>query len=68
MLIDEFYVEEEKKEGTIFVIRPSRKVEVGRIEKNKEKLMELYQEGYEDAAAVWEELSRFLDLTDETKK
>ena len=62
------YLAEGEKEGTIFVIRPSRKVEVGRIEKNKEKLMELYQEGYEDAATVWEELSRFLDLTDETKK
>ena len=62
------YLAEGEKEGRIFVIRPSRKVEVGRIEKNKEKLMELYQEGYDDASAAWAGLSHFLGLSEETKK
>ena len=58
------YLEKGEREGRIFVIRPSRKVEVGRIEKNREKLIELYQEGYSDGVAAWKDLSRFLDLSD----
>ena len=54
------YIEQEEKEGRIFVIRPSKTVEVGRIEKDKEKLMELYNQGYEDAKKSYEDLKSFL--------
>lgn len=55
------YIEEEEKEGRIFVIRPSKIVEVSRIEKDKEKLMALYHQGYEDAEEAYPALRRFLE-------
>ncbi len=60
------YLEQGEKEGRIFIIRPNRKVEVGRVEKNREKLTELYEEGYEDARARWEALCRFLEIPPES--
>lgn len=40
------YVERLEDEGRIFCIRPKRPIEVGRIEKNTNKLEALYEEGY----------------------
>lgn len=40
------YVEELEKKGEVFVIRPERKLEVTRTEKNIHKLASLYSEGY----------------------
>ena len=39
-------IEKMEREGKIFVIRPENPVKVGRIEKNKNKLRILYQEGF----------------------
>jgi predicted patatin/cPLA2 family phospholipase len=44
--INEIIQEEQK--GNVLVIRPSRPIRVGRIERNATKLEELYQLGYED--------------------
>ncbi|MCM1567854.1 MAG: patatin family protein [Roseburia sp.] len=49
-----------QQNGQAFILRPKKKSEVGRIEKDKEKLLALYQEGYEDAAACQEELLSYL--------
>ena len=49
---------ENKKE--IFVIRPSRFVKVGRIEKNPERLQEMYQLGIQDTNNCIEELKKYL--------
>lgn len=49
---------ENKKE--IFVFRPSRKVEMGRIEKNPEKLQEMYDLGISDANKALKELRNYL--------
>lgn len=49
---------ENKKE--IFVIRPSRLIHVKRIEKNPEKLQEIYELGIEDAKKKMDELKKFL--------
>lgn len=43
------YIEEEEKKGNVFVIRPSEPLKVGRMERNPQKLEELYNQGYEDA-------------------
>ncbi len=51
----------QERTGHAFVIRPSRPSEVGRIEKDKDKLLALYQMGYEDAAASYEALMKYLD-------
>lgn len=49
---------ENKKE--IFVIRPSKLVKVKRIEKNPDKLQEMYELGLEDANNCLENLKRYI--------
>ena len=44
------YIEKMEDEGKLMVIRPVKPVEVGRMEKNTEKLTSLYREGYELAS------------------
>ena len=49
------------KNGQAFVIRPKKASGVGRIEKDKEKLRLLYEEGYADAEACYEQLMAYLE-------
>ncbi len=53
-------LEEWEKEGKVFIIRPRKKSEVGRIEKDKSKLDGLYEEGYRDAEECYVELLEYL--------
>ncbi|MCR4598991.1 MAG: patatin family protein [Acetatifactor sp.] len=46
--------------GAAYVIRPKHPSKVGRIEKNRENLLELYQEGYDEAAEHYESLMEYL--------
>lgn len=55
------YIDRLQENGQAFVIRPKAASDVGRVEKNMEKLKQLYQEGYEDAAACYKELTAFLE-------
>ncbi len=56
------YLEEEEKKGNVLIIRPSRPLEVGKMEKNPQKLNALYFQGYEDgrkyAAEIMAEANR----------
>lgn len=54
------YIEEKKRKGELFVIRPKHKSEVGRIEKDKEKMKALYEEGCRDAQECYLELLEYL--------
>ena len=45
-------VERLESEGSLIVIRPERPIAVDRMERNTEKLLDLYNEGYECAAQV----------------
>ena len=56
------FIEEQVKAGNVFLIRPKTKSDVGRIEKNKEKLIAFYEEGYQDAADCYEDLINYLGL------
>lgn len=47
-------------EGRVFVVQPSQVVTVGRVERNLEKLGDLYWMGYDDAAACLEDLKSYL--------
>ena len=49
-----------EKTGRIFVISPSEPVTVGRLEKDMEKLGELYHLGYDDTMNRLEELKEYL--------
>lgn len=47
-------------EGKVFVIRPSRHIEVGRLEQDAGRLRALHALGVDDALAVWERLQKYL--------
>lgn len=49
-----------EKAGSVFVIRPSSSVEISRLEKNKENLTALYDQGYQDAKDRYEALQQFI--------
>lgn len=55
------YIEGQVQQGRAFVIRPKKISEVGRIEKDYDKLKALYEEGYADAAECYEQLLAFLE-------
>ena len=55
------YIEQEEKEGRIFVIRPSKPITIGRLEKDREKLTALYNEGVKDAENCYEALMEYLE-------
>ncbi|MCM3441720.1 patatin-like phospholipase family protein [Metabacillus halosaccharovorans] len=54
------HIKEQEKEGKIFVIRPSSKLKVGRIERNQTKLENLYMMGMEDAKREFKRLETWL--------
>lgn len=54
------YIERQQAAGQAFVIRPQRPGNVGRIEKDADKLKALYQQGYEDAEACYADLLEYL--------
>lgn len=56
------YIESQQENGQAFVIRPKKASNVGRIEKDRDKLIALYEEGYQDAADCYEELKAYLEL------
>jgi predicted patatin/cPLA2 family phospholipase len=56
------YINKQEKDGNVFIIRPTNPVQVDRIEKNKEKLNNLYEQGYEDAQHAYEPLSQWLHI------
>ena len=50
-----------EKKGEIFVIQPSIPLTLGRIEKNRDKLQEVYNIGYEEAKKQYEKLVEYLE-------
>ena len=55
------FLEEEKAKNKVFIIQPKLPVKISRIEKDKDKLKELYDQGYEDAKELYEDLMKFLE-------
>ena len=53
-------IEQLEKEGKIFVFRPSRKVKMGRVEKDPNKLQEMYDLGISDATESIKKLNKYL--------
>ena len=45
-------VESMEDEGRVEVLRPIKPIEVGRMERNTEKMLALYREGYDLAAQI----------------
>lgn len=55
------YIEKEAKNHNLFLIRPQENLEIGRIERNREKLLALYEEGYQDAQNMYDDLMAYLN-------
>ena len=55
------YLYRQVENGQAYVIRPKHPSKVGRIEKDKDRLLELYQQGYDEAAAHYESLMKYLE-------
>lgn len=54
------YIARKEKEGTLFVIRPKEKLQIGKIEKNPEKLKVIYEIGRKTALPLIPEIKKFL--------
>lgn len=54
------YIEEQEKEGNILVLRPSKTIKVGRMERNPDVIKEMYMLGKNDANKMLCEISLFL--------
>lgn len=54
------YIDEQEKLGNAYVIRPSKALSVGRMERKKERLEELYELGWNDAKKHFAMLKQFL--------
>ena len=46
--------------GEAFVIRPQKPVTIRSMEHDQEKLLDLYEQGYAEAARTWEALQEYL--------
>lgn len=55
------YISRQQQEGRAFVIRPKTASDVGRVEKNPDKLYALYQQGYDEAQECYEALLEYLE-------
>ena len=56
------YIDELVKENKIYRITPSKPVTVSRLEKSIKKLSDLYYLGYNDSAAQFEDILKFLNV------
>lgn len=56
------YIEEQQKNGSAFVIRPSQRPKISRIERNPAKLLDLYKQGYSDAKDLYPRLKMWLGI------
>lgn len=50
-----------EKQGSVIVIRPKQIVEIGRLEKNVNRLTALYDQGYQDAKEQFERIKEFVN-------
>ena len=58
------FINEQEKLGNIFVIRPNQSLGIGRTEKNKDKLINAYHMGLEDACKNYNDLIKYLKEND----
>ncbi|MDL2276038.1 patatin family protein [Breznakia sp. OttesenSCG-928-G09] len=53
------YIELMKRQKKVFVIQPQSEVKISQLEKNKQKLRSLYEQGYQDAKDSYDDLLSF---------
>lgn len=55
------YIAKEEEKGKVFVIRPESPLQIGKIEKNPDKLKEIYEIGRETAKDQIREIAKYLE-------
>ena len=60
------FIEQLEAEGKVVVIRPEKKIEVGRMETNIDKLTDLYNQGYERAEKALSAYASFFSSIQQT--
>lgn len=55
-------IEQLEKENKILVFRPKENINISRLEKNQDKLRELYEEGIDDTQRRIEEIKKYLEI------
>ena len=55
------YIEKQEELGNVFVIRPAGNLNIGSMEKNRDKLMGAYHKGYQQAQKSYEQLLKYLN-------
>ena len=58
------FVENMEKEGKVFVIRPQKHIKVSRVEKDKNKIFQLYKQGYIETAKTYKDLKKWINSID----
>jgi hypothetical protein len=56
-----------EEEGFAYVFRPIAPIDVDRLEKDIDKLNELYKQGYDETMSQMEEFKKWLKATEEMK-
>lgn len=54
------FIEREEKNGSLITIRPSKPIEISRFEKDRDKLLQLHEDGYNDAMAMKDDIISFV--------
>ena len=62
------YIQNLEKKGKVFIIRPNGPVHIKRLERNPDRLHELYMNGYNDAASCFEKLNLWIMGCNEKEK
>ncbi len=55
------YIEAEAEKGKLILIRPKENIYIDRMEKDKEKLLYLYEEGYKEAEEQYDKIIAYLN-------
>ena len=55
------YIEKQAEEGKLFLLRPQVDAQIDRLEKDKDKLNALYEEGYKETESRYEALMEYLN-------
>ena len=54
------YLEQEEKQGNVLLIRPTQPLKVGRMERNPQRLEDLYNQGYQDAKTAMSSIINYI--------
>ncbi|WP_102027405.1 patatin-like phospholipase family protein [Salirhabdus sp. Marseille-P4669] len=59
------YLEDQEAKGNVLLIRPPEKLDVGRVERNQQKLLKLYEQGFNEAKNNYDKILEFLNMDKE---